>query len=86
MDNSIWLVMGGIFALAALVMALLVIRRSRRKDPSPEQQALEARAAIRQLAKNSRRAQKGTIRGKGGGGDTKTAYDAAFGSDTSSGA
>jgi type II secretory pathway pseudopilin PulG len=75
-----------------VVVAVLVVIAAgavwvvRRRRAAALDDRSRARAAIRGMATERRKRSGGTIRGKGQGGDTKTALDAAFGSDTSAGA
>ena len=71
--------------LFAAVGVVVTFRRKRSKS-SVRDKAADTRRAIREMAAEQRRRGRGPIRGKGGGGVDKTAYDAAYGSDTSAGA
>ncbi|MFI5925427.1 hypothetical protein ACIA3K_05530 [Micromonospora sp. NPDC051543] len=70
-----------------LVLALVVfvaLRRRRRVARSDDRQAGldSARKAIRQSARETRKRRRGSLRGKGGGGDQNLASDAGVTSDS----
>ncbi|BCL16532.1 hypothetical protein GCM10017556_42710 [Micromonospora sagamiensis] len=69
--------------VGGLAAAGLLLRR-RRRAALPQDRAevmRAARVATRQIAQDRRRTQRGTLRGKGGGGNTSLSHDAAYGSD-----
>ncbi|MGC4876483.1 hypothetical protein ACLQ26_09515 [Micromonospora sp. DT43] len=83
MDGATWLLVGMSFALLLAVVALVLVRMTakRRLDA-----AAEGRLAIKQLGGAANKRGRGTIRGTGSEGSSKLSSDAAYGSDTSSGA
>lgn len=83
----LWTAVGGVALLLVVTSAVVVVRRrvaraSLTRDPVMQ----NAQRAMAEMQDHRRRSNKGTIRGEGGGGDAKTMSDAAFGSDTSTGA
>ncbi|MEW1588896.1 hypothetical protein AB0283_26025 [Micromonospora vinacea] len=75
------LLFGLVCGLAALV-AMFVRRRGQAASQQDREAVLRAaRAATRQIARDTRRTGRGTLRGKGGGGNDGLAADAASGSD-----
>ncbi|MEU1591073.1 hypothetical protein [Micromonospora sp. NPDC005710] len=84
----LWTAVGGLALLLVVTLAVVVVRRRRVADTSLTHDAVlrNAQRAMVEMQNHRRRSDKGTIRGKGGGGDPKTMYDTAYGSDTSAGA
>lgn len=84
----LWIVLAGVALLFVVTSAVVVVRHrqvacgSLARDPALR----NARRAMTEMQDQRRRSSKGTIRGKGGGGNTGTMYDAAYGSDASAGA
>ncbi|WP_082312752.1 hypothetical protein [Salinispora fenicalii] len=72
--------------LIALVLIVIVLRsRQRRAGPrtdSKQETMANARKAIRQSARQSRRRRPGSLRGKGGGGSEGQAFDSGASSDS----
>lgn len=81
---AVWFVVGAVLVSAAISIMVVVLRRRANRGATDE--AAAARLVIQEMAKERSRRSKGSLRGKGEGGDRNTAYDAAYGSDTSSGA
>jgi hypothetical protein len=61
---------------------VVVIRRRRLSSDDPEAVLRAARRAIAESARDQRQRSKGTIRGKGQGGDGNLAIDSGLGSDS----
>jgi hypothetical protein len=83
MTNLLLPTIGGVVLLGVMVTVWLLIARKRqvRGTGDPEVMQREAaRRAIEELSK-AHRTKKRTIRGQGGGGDERTAQDAAYGTD-----
>ncbi|TQJ24315.1 hypothetical protein FBZ33_4640 [Micromonospora sp. A202] len=84
----LWTAAGGVALLLAVKSTVFVVRRRRvaRASLTRDPVMRNAQRAMAEMQDQRRRSKKGTIRGKGGGGDAKTMHDAAYGSDTSTGA
>ncbi|MFE9654935.1 hypothetical protein [Micromonospora sp. NPDC006431] len=72
--------------LVVLVLVVVVVLRRRRRASSladsRQMKLATARKAIRQSARESRRHRRGSLRGKGGGGDEGQALDAGVTSES----
>jgi hypothetical protein len=84
----LWIALGGVALLLVVTSAVVVVRHRRvaRASLTRDPVMRNARRAMAEMQDQRRRSGKGTIRGKGGGGNAGTMYDAAYGSDTSAGA
>ncbi|WCN83562.1 hypothetical protein [Micromonospora sp. LH3U1] len=81
MDGRLWILVG---AAALLVTALLVFVLRRRRIPAsgPDETMRRARQAIRESGHHQRRLRRGSLRGKGYGGDDGQASNAGVTSDS----
>ncbi|MEU0153860.1 hypothetical protein [Micromonospora fulviviridis] len=73
-----------LLVLIPIVLALVALLWAR--NAASRDEAAEGRLAIKQLANEKGKRQRGSMRGAGSEGDRNMPYQAAFGSDTSSGA
>ncbi|RKN16079.1 hypothetical protein D7147_23565 [Micromonospora musae] len=82
-DGNLWLA-GTAVALVLAIFVVVVVRRRRRPTPAGREAALQlARQAIRQSRRDQHVRARGTLRGKGYGGDDSQATSAAVSSESS---
>jgi hypothetical protein len=88
MTHGVWIAVAVALPLAmGVVVGISMLRRRAAGSRSAmEISSRRADQAIRALEHRRRKTARGDLRGKGEGGDFKTASDAAFGSDTTVGA
>ncbi|MBM7493696.1 LPXTG-motif cell wall-anchored protein [Micromonospora luteifusca] len=77
MDGAAWILLGG-GALLLTGLLIFVLRRRRTPSDGPDEAMRRARQAIRESGHAQRRQHRGSLRGKGYGGDDGRAYDAGF--------
>ncbi|MFG2046934.1 hypothetical protein ACGFIW_05845 [Micromonospora sp. NPDC048935] len=82
MDGRAWILVG---AVVLLLTALLVFAGRRRAPAGADETMRRARQAIRQSGHRQRRQRRGTMRGKGYGGDDNQAYNSGISSDSGGG-
>ena len=88
MTHGVWIAVAvALPLLFAVALGLSMLRRRAAGARSAKEvSSRRGDQAIRALERRRRKAARGDLRGKGGGGDFKTASDTAFGSDTTMGA
>ncbi|MET8085538.1 hypothetical protein [Micromonospora sp. NPDC005237] len=83
MDGRTWLLAGAVAAPLLAVLPVFALRRRRRtRADGPEETMRRARQAIRASGHEQRRQRRGSLRGKGYGGDDNRAYDSGVASDS----
>ncbi|MCF0095574.1 hypothetical protein B0E54_04435 [Micromonospora sp. MH99] len=83
MDGRTWLLTGAAAAVVLAVLALFaLLRRRRARTDGPDETMRRARQAIRASGHEQRRQRRGSLRGKGYGGDDNQAYNSGVASDS----
>ncbi|MEU7610108.1 hypothetical protein [Micromonospora sp. NPDC049204] len=88
MDGRVWIPVGvAALLLAVLLVAALLVgaRRSRRAPAGADETMRRARQAIAASGHRQRRQRRGTMRGKGYGGNDSQAYNSGHASDSGGG-
>ncbi|MET8041079.1 hypothetical protein ABZU25_09440 [Micromonospora sp. NPDC005215] len=84
MDGRAWVLVGVVvLLLAALLLATLLVFARRRRAPAGTDETMRrARQAIQASGHRQRRQRRGTMRGKGYGGNDNQAYNSGIASDS----
>ncbi|PZF84289.1 hypothetical protein C1I99_30505 [Micromonospora deserti] len=80
MADAPWVVVAFLL-MAGVGVAVVIQRRRASRVLDQEEQLRLARRAVQQIARETRRTKRGSLRGKGGGGDEGLSRDAAYGSE-----